>query len=334
MTAASPAASTAGGASDARQGATVVIFNPVSGSGADEDELRAAFEPYDVEFSPTTEDDPGNGRAERAVKAGASRVIACGGDGTVRAVLESVAGSDATLGVVPLGTGNLLASNLGVPTGLDAVPAAVDGPTRRLDVATVNGERFAVMAGVGFDAAMIRDAAPAIKKRFGSVAYVFSAVRNVPAKLTVATLDVDGERVWAGRTAMVLVGNCSTVTGGLEVFPDGKPDDGVLDIAVLSAKKLRDWGSVFWRLLRSKPQRPDLVARFTGTSVRVTMVHPMPYELDGEDRDPTTQLEFAIEPDSLTVRIADANAETDDDDTDDSKNDSNDDQHKESDRGT
>jgi diacylglycerol kinase (ATP) len=306
MTSPNPAAAAAGPDRPARPGATVVIFNPVSGSGADEDELRAAFDHYDVQFAPTTEDDPGKGQAADAVAAGAATIVACGGDGTVRAVLESVAGSDAVLGVVPLGTGNLLASNLGVPIGLDAVPSAIEGPTRRLDVASVNGERFAVMAGVGFDAAMIRDAAPTIKRRFGSAAYVLSAVRNVPAKLTVATLDVDGERVWAGRTAMVLVGNCSTVTGGLEVFPDGKPDDGVLDVAVLSAKRLGDWLTVFWRLLRSKPQPPDLVARFTGTQVRVTMVTPMPYELDGEDRPATTHLEFAIEPDSLSVRIADA----------------------------
>ena len=104
---------------------------------------------------------------------------------------------------------------------------------------------------------------------------------------------------------MVLVGNCSTVTGGLDVFPDGRPDDGVLDVAVLSAKKFGDWVSVFWRLVRSKPQRRELVARFTGTRVAVSMVNTMPYELDGEDRPPAEHLEFTIEPASLTVRVGD-----------------------------
>jgi diacylglycerol kinase (ATP) len=312
MTSESPAPTDAGNAGALRAASTVVIFNPVSGSGTEEADLRSAFDAFDVEFSPTTEDDPGTGQAERAVAAGASTVVACGGDGTVRAVLQAVAGSQTTLAVVPLGTGNLLASNLDLPVGLDAVSDAVDGPTRRLDVGTVNGERFAVMAGVGFDAAMIRDAAPAIKRRFGSVAYVFSAVRNVPAKLTRATLDVDGRTVWKGRTAMVLVGNCSTVTGGLEVFPDGKPDDGVLEVAVLSARKLRDWTSVFWRLLRNKPQRPELVARFKGTRVSVSMVSAMPYELDGEDRPATNQLDFTIEPSALSVRVAGNGEETED----------------------
>jgi diacylglycerol kinase (ATP) len=312
MTSESPASTSAGNAGSLRAASTVVIFNPVSGSGTEEADLRTAFEAFDVELSPTTEDDPGTGQAERAVAAGASTVVACGGDGTVRAVLQAIAGSRTTLAVVPLGTGNLLASNLELPVGLDAISDALDGPTRRLDVGTVNGERFAVMAGVGFDAAMIRDAAPAIKRRFGSVAYVFSAARNVPAKLTRATLDVDGRTVWKGRTAMVLVGNCSTVTGGLEVFPDGKPDDGVLEVAVLSARKLRDWASVFWRLLRNKPQRRDLVARFKGTRVSVSMVSAMPYELDGEDRPASNQLDFTIEPSALSVRVAGTGEETED----------------------
>ena len=288
---------------------TVVISNPASGGAIDDGELHEAFEHHHVTWSPTTEDDPGTGQAAAAVDAGARTVVACGGDGTVRAVMESLAGTRTALGVVPLGTGNLLAANLGLIDGLDAVDHAVNGIQRRIDVGTVNGERFAVMAGMGFDAVMIRDADSSTKRRFGSVAYVISAIRNMPATLTHASVDVDGERVWSGRTAMVLVGNCGSVTGGLEVFPDADPHDGTLDIAVLSAKRLRDWASVMWRMVRRRAQRPDLVARFTGTSVRVVLAEPMPYELDGEDRPPTVELHFAIEADALAVRVPES-AET------------------------
>jgi YegS/Rv2252/BmrU family lipid kinase len=295
---------TASGAS----GTVVVIANPNSGNAADDNELRSAFEnrldASVLQWSPTTEDDPGTGQAARAVADHADTIIACGGDGTVRAVVESVAGSSSTLGVVALGTGNLLAGNLELETGLDALEDAIAGPIRRIDVGTVNGERFTVMAGVGFDAAMIRDAKPTVKRRFGSVAYVGSAIRNAPAQLTHAFVDVDGERVWSGRTAMVLVGNCGSVTGGLEVFPDADPADGKLDVAVLSASNLREWASVMWRLVRGKQQRQDLVARFTGTNVHVALAQAMPYELDGEDRPPATALTFGIEPDALAVRIA------------------------------
>ncbi|HUF99565.1 MAG TPA: YegS/Rv2252/BmrU family lipid kinase [Ilumatobacter sp.] len=292
----------------AAPGRIVVIANPNSGNAADDNELRAAFENRLDEsiltWSPTTEDDPGTGQAERAVRAGTETIIACGGDGTVRAVIESVAGSTTALGVVALGTGNLLAANLALELGLDAIDDAISGPTRTLDVGTVNGERFTVMAGVGFDAAMIRDAKPEVKRRFGSIAYVGSAIRNAPAQLTHAFVDVDGSRAWSGRTAMVLVGNCGSVTGGLEVFPDARPDDGVLDVAILSATNLREWASVMWRLVRGKQQRPELVARFTGTAITVALANPMPYELDGEDRPATTTLTFGLEPDSLRVRTS------------------------------
>jgi YegS/Rv2252/BmrU family lipid kinase len=288
-----------------------VVVNPASGGAIDEQELRAAFERAldgSVVWQPTSEDDPGLGQARSAVAAGATTVVACGGDGTVRAVLEGVAGTGTALGVVALGTGNLLASNLGLATGIDAVADAVAGPTRRLDVGTANGERFAVMAGIGFDAMMIRDANPAVKKRLGSIAYVISAVRHVPARLVGASVSIDGDRVWSGRTAMVLVGNCGTVSGGLEVFPDAEPDDGHLDVAVLSARKVREWSSVLWRLARHRPQRPELVARFTGTTIQVRTTRPMAYELDGEDRPPARELRITIEPDALVVRSSPAEA--------------------------
>ena len=283
------------------------IVNPASGSSVDEDALRAALR--GVTWHHTTEDDPGTGVARRVVAEGATTVVACGGDGTVRAVLEGVAGSPCVLGVVSLGTGNLLATNLDLPLAGDDLAAAArtatTGPVRRIDVGTVNGERFAVMAGIGFDAAMIRDADPKTKRRFGSVAYVASAARNLPAKLVRAHVSVDGAPVWQGRTAMVLVGNCGTVSGGLEVFPDARMDDGLLDVAVLSAGRLRDWMSVLWRLVRSRPQRPDLVVRFRGHRVEVQTDEPEPWELDGEDRDPTRTLTFTIEPTALAVRVRD-----------------------------
>lgn len=280
----------------------VAIANPASGSAGSADDLADRFG-TGIDLVRTTEDDPGIGQARRAVDAGARTIVACGGDGTVRAVLEAVAGHDTELGVVPLGTGNLLAANLDIPTDVDeAIRAATTGRVRRLDVGSVNGERFAVMAGVGFDAAMIRDANPAVKRRLGSVAYVLSAIRNAPARVTRARVTVDGRSVWTGRTAMVLVGNCGTVTGGLAVFPDASCDDGVLDVAILSARRLREWVSVATRLLTGRPQRDDLVARFTGREIVVELERPMPYELDGEGREPVRALRFTVEPSALAVR--------------------------------
>lgn len=283
-----------------------VIYNPASGGSIDPDDLRAAVDAsangHRITWSPTTADDTGAGQALDAVSRHSDTVVACGGDGTVRAVLESLAGSGVPLGVVPLGTGNLLATNLGIDAGLESIPRALSGEVTSIDVGVVNGERFAVMAGVGFDAMMIRDASSQVKRRFGSLAYVVSGARNVPAKVVSGSIVIDGAPVWSGRTAMVLVGNCGAVTGGLPVFPDASPHDGLLDVAVLTAERATDWFRVLWRLVRRLPQPDHLVRRFVGREIDVRLDRAMPYEMDGEDREATNRLEFRVEPGALEVR--------------------------------
>ena len=188
--------------------------------------------------------------------------MACGGDGTVRAVAETLAGTatrrSASFRSAPATCSPRTSS---IPVGLDAVPdRAVGFGRRRSTSASVNDEKFTVMAGVGFDAVMIRDAErggqapirqPGVRVVRGSAPA--GADRSEPPSRSTA------RTVWSGRTAMVLVGNCGAVTGGLEVFPDATPDDGVLDVAVLTAQRARDWLRVMWRLVRRKPQLPTLV---------------------------------------------------------------------------
>ena len=279
---------------------TIAIWNPASGSVADESDLRAALGD-DVELVPTTEDDPGPGQTRAAVADGADIVVACGGDGTVRACLDPLAGTDTALGIVPLGTGNLLASNLGIPTGLSAGGGVGRGERRRIDLGRVNGEAFAVMAGSGFDALMIRDANETLKSTVGTAAYILSGAKNLRTDLVATRVTVDGSVWFVGRTTMVLVGNFGTVSGGIEVFPDARPDDGVLDIAVMSASTLRGWASIAWRLVRRRPPRADLARRTQGAHILVEHQHARPYELDGEDREPTRRLEFTVEHQTITI---------------------------------
>lgn len=278
----------------------VAVWNPASGGAPGEDELRAALG-GDVELVETSEDDPGEGQARRAVERGARTVVACGGDGTVRACIEALAGTETALDVVPLGTGNLLASNLGVPDGLEAASGAGAGPIRKIDVGRVNGEAFAVMAGSGFDALMIRDAGASAKSLLGTAAYVFSGLRHLRDPLESTTVVVDGKLWFEGRTSMALVGNHGTMTGGLDLFTDADAADGRLDVAVLAARTLRDWATVFVQLLRGRPQRSDLVEVTQGRTILVTTGRPRAYELDGEDRPPARSLEFSIEPGALLV---------------------------------
>lgn len=278
----------------------VAIWNPASGSAPAEADLRDALGP-DVELVETTADDPGTGQTQDAVQRGADVVVACGGDGTVRACLAPVAGTSTALALIPLGTGNLLASNLDVDSGLDAGASVGQGDQRTIDLGRVNGEAFAVMAGSGFDALMIRDANDKLKSRIGTAAYVLSGAKNLRTDLYRTRVTVDGNDWFDGRTSMVLVGNFGQVSGGVEVFPDAKPDDGQLDVAVISASNLREWASIAWRLVRRRPQRLDLARRTQGAHIVVEHDVARVYELDGEDREPQKRLEFEIEPLAITI---------------------------------
>ena len=281
----------------------VAIWNPASGSAPVESKLRAALG-NDVELVATTRDDPGAGQAAAAVAAGAPVVVACGGDGTVRVCLDPLAGTDTSLGIVPLGTGNLLASNLAVGPGLRAASGVGRGAKRSIDLGRVNDEAFAVMAGSGFDALMIRDAGTALKARIGTAAYAVSAARHLKTDRVPTKVTVDGEVWFDGRTTMVLVANFGKIPGGVEVFPDAKPDDGLLDVAVMSASSVREWASIAWRLLRRREQRLDIGQRVQGRHVIVELEEARAYELDGEARDPSARLEFTIEPGAITVHQA------------------------------
>ncbi|NNE95709.1 MAG: diacylglycerol kinase [Acidimicrobiales bacterium] len=279
---------------------TTVIYNPVAGSAPDKEELSARLGD-DIELVATSETDPGTGQAAEAVERGANHVVACGGDGTVRAVLESLVGTEAILGLLPFGTGNLLASNLGLESGFDGYIDTAPENVRRIDTGRVNGESFAVMAGTGFDAEMMADAPSSVKERLGVVAYVIAAARHLRDDLIRTTIDIDGQRWFDGRSAMVLVGNFGTISGGIEVFPDAQPDDGQLDVLVLSASSLRDWAKIAWRIVRRQTLADVPAERTKAADIVVATSRPRRWELDGDERKPADRLHFTVEPASLSV---------------------------------
>ena len=262
-----------------------------------------------MELVPTTEDDPGTGQSRNAAESGADVVVACGGDGTVRACIEGIVDSSTALAIIPTGTGNLLATNLGIfeevkaddSDGTDVVGHGV----RRIDIGRVNGEAFAVMAGSGFDALMIRDANPAVKRRLGVGAYVLSAIRNLRSGMVGTSVVVDDAEWFQGRTVMTLVGNFGSITGGMEIFPDADPADGLLDVGVVGCQPSHRLGV---HRLPTDPwpsAEPEPGATPSGRSIVIRTSSPRPYELDGEERPPTGVLHLSVEPSALTVRVGD-----------------------------
>jgi YegS/Rv2252/BmrU family lipid kinase len=242
-------------------------------------------------------------QVRRALDEGAELVFAWGGDGTVRRCVGELAGENAHLAVIPAGTANLFATNLGIPRDIEAAVAiGLRGARRRLDVGRFEDERFAVMAGVGFDAAMIRGADD-LKARVGRAAYLWSGSRSLKHEAFKAEIAVDGTEWFAGRATCVLLGNVGELFGGVGVFPDAEPDDGRLELGVATAEGIVQWARTLARTVAGDPARSPFVRVTKAKAVEVHLDRKVRYELDGGDRTKIKAFEAAVEPGALALCV-------------------------------
>jgi diacylglycerol kinase (ATP) len=243
-------------------------------------------------------------RAKAALKQGADLVFVWGGDGMVQRCMDALAGSDAAVAIVPAGTANLMASNLGIQQDLpEAVRIGFHGARRKLDLGRVNGEHFGVMAGVGFDAAMIRDADGTLKSRLGRLAYVWTGMRHLSGTTAKVKVTVDGRKWFRGKAGCVLLGNVGTITGGIHAFPDARPDDGRLEIGVTTASGPVQWARTLGRMATEHADRSPLIQMTSGRKIKIKLARPMPYELDGGARGDVTSLSVRVAPAAITVCV-------------------------------
>ena len=232
-------------------------------------------------------------------------VLVCGGDGTVAACAGALAGTGVAMALVPAGTGNLLARNLGIPL------EAADGARRRLrpgrarssTCSTSAEQRFVVMAGLGFDAALIRDTDEQLKDRIGWLAYVggmAKALRRTPrARFSVSSTTGRAE----SRQAIgVLVGNVGQLQAGITLLPDARPDDGQLDVIVLAPRTVRDWPALVWRILRRRPDSGRQADIRRGKRCGSRPPVEVPVEFDGDFRGAATELRVEVLPAALVLR--------------------------------
>ncbi|WP_449278313.1 diacylglycerol/lipid kinase family protein [Leucobacter sp. GX24907] len=278
----------------------------------------------------TDADDAGISATMQALADGASLIIASGGDGTIRAVAETLRGTGVPLTIAPQGTGNLLARNLGVPLGdVSAVArAAFRGTNRPIDLGVVSIVRadesedehvFLVLAGMGLDARTIGATRSTLKKRLGWLAYVDAGVRTMlkdrPLEIHYA---VDGSDVKPLSVYTVMIGNCGLMPGGVLLIPDAEIDDGQLDVVALRPlgpfSWLRIWNKIGWEngvLRKSKAGRRiiDLVndtrsvSYVRATEYALAVTKPEPIQLDGDDFGLALSVHGTVDPGALTVRV-------------------------------
>ncbi|MCL3817217.1 phosphatase PAP2 family protein [Aeromicrobium wangtongii] len=257
----------------------------------------------------TSVEDPGHGQATAALAQGVDLIIAAGGDGTVRAVCEKAARSGTAVGIIPLGTGNLLARNLAIPLNTrDALDVAFGGQDRAIDLSTLETDSgtstsFLVMAGLGMDAAIMTGVNDQLKSRVGWLAYFVSGIKaaRFPAMKVQITVD-DGEpRKFRART--VVVGNVGFLQGGIPLLPDAQIDDGLLDVVVIAPKRFIGWLAIIVRIVGRRKRTNERLDRLTGQKVHVRAEKPVPMQLDGDPVGEGQEITAQVQPGILLVRV-------------------------------
>jgi diacylglycerol kinase family enzyme len=243
-------------------------------------------------------------------------VLAFGGDGTARMVAGGLSHSGTPMGLLPAGTGNLLARNLGIPPNRleSSLKIALTGQDRPIDIAWAQYrpdgsadddsaalEPFLVMAGLGFDAEMMAGADTALKSKLGWGAYVVAGVRRLRGRRTSVTITVDDGEPVRRRVRAVVVGNCGMLQAGIRLMPDALPDDGWLDVVLLSPRSTLGWLAVFRAVLtrRDHPTVEHLRCR----SIEVRAERALQAQLDGDPAGESQYLKVSVDHLALVVRV-------------------------------
>ena len=308
-----------------------LIYNPIK---VDLDALKAAVEAepgaadWTTLWLPTSADDPGQGPTREALDAGASMIIAAGGDGTVRAVAEAVRGSEASLALLPSGTGNLLARNLSLTLDDTAhsLATAFTGVDREIDLAaiairrqddTVDKHVFLVMAGAGLDAKIMSNTDDELKKRVGWLAYAQALVKVLRDKTQLRLeYKLDRDRNRSVRAQAIIIGNCGSLPANILLLPDAAVDDGLLDVIVVKPESFKGWVDVavkiFWENgvvkrtrwgKKVRDLKTDSVDVRQGKALVVRLSRPEEVELDGDPFGEMIGCRVTVEPGALRVRV-------------------------------
>ncbi|HUA40829.1 MAG TPA: diacylglycerol kinase family protein [Streptosporangiaceae bacterium] len=286
-----------------------VVVNPTRVRGLDRLRQQCAQAAADRGWQPpqiltTSRGELGDGITRAALEAGAGLIVCAGGDGTVAACAQALAGTSVPLAIVPAGSANLTARALGIPVALDAALAtAFGGRDRRVDLATADGTLFVAMAGIGLDAAVVGATPDAAKRLIGWPAYAGAAAVQLLRPAATFTVRLDGERTLTRRARSVTIGNSGALPGGFPIMPDARLDDGLLDVVILAPSGLLGWVQVGLRVVTGSHQDDSQLERHRARQVEIHADTELPRQVDGEVIAGSRSLTVAIRPGALLVRV-------------------------------
>jgi len=295
----------------------LLIHNPAAGMYSHSRGLRRAvslLEKHDWQVNWRTTEKPADTSvwAREAPAAGYDVVIAAGGDGTIGRVVDGLAGSDTPLGILPLGTSNVLARDLGIPTPgalapfalEDAAQMLLDSMPRRVDLGWANGHHFFAWAGIGFDAEVVREleSQPTVKRRLGTVGFlVFLALTLRTYAGTRTTMLIDGRRV-SSRIILATVSNIELYGRYFRIAPTARLDDGLLDVCCFQGQRAPILFYHAFTVLMRRHIGDPRVSYYQARQVEIETARPMPVQLDGEPFG-TTPLTIRAVPQALTLLL-------------------------------
>jgi len=296
-----------------------VVLNPVKAKA--EDARRIIREACHLagwdepRFFETTADDPGHSQTKAALAYKPDVILVGGGDGTVRVVAEALAHTNVAMGLIPLGTGNLLARNVNLDVNdlRGSVRTALFGHQRYIDTARMaihneltgasSEHAFLVIAGMGLDAEVVGDTNDGLKKAVGWLAYTEAGVRHLPGRRKKVTIAMDDEPEQSRKIRSVLFANCGLIPGGIDFIPGAMIDDGVLDVVVMSPRSAIGWLAVYAKILFKHNRNLPVMNYYRSGKVVISSSEPMATQLDGDPSGEATKVTVKVEPRSLLVRV-------------------------------
>ncbi len=291
----------------------VAIVNPASGSSDEgfRKEVVTALDATGAEYElrETTPEKDGNALAREAREEGAAQVLACGGDGTVMAVVNGLGPNEegkppVTLSIVPGGTANLIAAALRIPTNpKEAVEVALGGAERDVDMGRRDETFFVLGIGVGLTERLVSQASTEAKEKIGRWAYLFAMLKELGARPHRFDLILDDGKKVQDRGVAVVIANTGDMGHGMRFAPDAKLDDGLLDVCVLRRFAFRDLLRLGVRTLTGDLREDRALEFYQSRRIELRADPPLEVQIDGEPVEAKTPIVAEALPGALRVRV-------------------------------